>query len=152
MDYLNIHADKPWHNYSGDFLPISRGRISAPFPIENSHLFSQYHVCFSQLRKVKKIFFFTFFRDHYYSWETMTHIRMIVKHLCLSGTLDIIQSKITWFWGYILLSLFYVVNFSQFWCLSRSFFPNFGLGPFPKIAGKSPVITYLSSWRRHIQF
>ena len=24
--------------------------------------------------------------------------------------------------------------------LSRSFFPNFGLGPFPKIAGKSPVI------------
>ena len=26
------------------FLPISRGRISAPFPIKNSHLFSQYHV------------------------------------------------------------------------------------------------------------
>ena len=24
--------------------------------------------------------------------------------------------------------------------LSRSFFPNFGQGPFPKIAGKSPVI------------
>ena len=30
--------------YSGDFLLISRDRISAPFPIENSHLFSQYHV------------------------------------------------------------------------------------------------------------
>ena len=27
---------------SGDFLPISRGRISAPFPIENCHLFFQY--------------------------------------------------------------------------------------------------------------
>ena len=25
--------------------------------------------------------------------------------------------------------------------LSRSFFPNFGQGPFPKIAGKSPVKT-----------
>ena len=28
----------------GPFLPISMGRISAPFPIKNSHLFSQYHV------------------------------------------------------------------------------------------------------------
>ena len=28
---------------SGEFLPISRGRISASFPIENNHLFSQYH-------------------------------------------------------------------------------------------------------------
>ena len=25
---------------SGDFLPISRGGISAPFPMENNHLFS----------------------------------------------------------------------------------------------------------------
>ena len=24
-------------------------------------------------------------RDQYYLWETMTHIRMILKHLCLSG-------------------------------------------------------------------
>ena len=32
--------------YSGAFLPISRGRISAQFPIENSHLFTQYHVRF----------------------------------------------------------------------------------------------------------
>ena len=40
--------------WSGDFQPFSRGWISAPFPIENRHLFSQYHVCFSQLRKVKK--------------------------------------------------------------------------------------------------
>ena len=29
---------------TGPFLPISRGRISAPFPIKNSHLFSEYHV------------------------------------------------------------------------------------------------------------
>ena len=47
----------------------------------------------------------------------MTHIRMILKHLCLSGMLGIIQSKITFFLGYILLPLlcsFYGVNFSQF--------------------------------------
>ena len=29
--------------------------------------------------------------------------------------------------------------------LSRSFFPNFGQGPFPKIAGKSPVIDEVST-------
>ena len=46
---------------TGPFLPISRGRISAPFPIKNSHLFSQYHVWFSQLRKVKTFFFFLLF-------------------------------------------------------------------------------------------
>ena len=55
---LQMHGD-----YAGPFLPISRGRISAPFPIKNSHLFSQYHVWVSQLRKVKKKkhFFFYFF-------------------------------------------------------------------------------------------
>ena len=37
--------------HSRDFLPISWGRISAPFPIENSHLFSQYHVRFSQIKE-----------------------------------------------------------------------------------------------------
>ena len=68
---------------AGHFLPFSRGRILAPFPIKNSHIFSQYHVCFS------------LFRDHYYLWETMTHIRKILKHLCLSGIVGIIQSKIT---------------------------------------------------------
>ena len=52
---------------------------------------------------------------------------MILKHLCLSGKFDIIQTKITWFWGYILLplscsmslnsSIFDVksIIFSQFW-------------------------------------
>ena len=29
--------------------------------------------------------------------------------------------------------------------LSRSFFPNFGQGPFPKIAGKSPDFLFLIS-------
>ena len=96
--------------WTGPFLPISRGQISAPFPIKNSHLFSQYHVWFAQLRKVKYFFFFfffsiTFFKDPYYLWETLTHIRVILKYLCLSGMLCIIQSKITWFWGYILLPL-----------------------------------------------
>ena len=42
----------------GDFQPISRGRILAPFPIKNSHLFSQYHVRFSQIKKIKKKYFF----------------------------------------------------------------------------------------------
>ena len=56
----------------------------------------------------------------------MTHIRIILKHLCFSGMLDIIQSKITWFWGYILLPLLCsmlispdfdvkLIIFSQFW-------------------------------------
>ena len=76
-----------------------------PIPNQKWPHFSQYHVCFSQLRKVKKkkffFFFFTFFWDHYYLWVTMTHIRMILKHLCISGILGIIQSKITWYWKYI---------------------------------------------------
>ena len=38
--------------YTGDFLLISRDQISAPFPIENSHIFSQYHVRFSQIKKI----------------------------------------------------------------------------------------------------
>ena len=47
---------------SREFLPISRGRISASFPIENSHLFSQYQVCFYQIKKsVFFLFFFFFF-------------------------------------------------------------------------------------------
>ena len=36
---------------TGDFLPISWGRISVPFTIENSHLFSHYHVRFSQIKE-----------------------------------------------------------------------------------------------------
>ena len=33
VSFCNVEA--------GDFLPFSKGRISAPFPIENSHIFSQ---------------------------------------------------------------------------------------------------------------
>ena len=40
--------------YTGDFLPISRGPISVPFPIENIHIFSQCLVCFSPIKKSKK--------------------------------------------------------------------------------------------------
>ena len=76
---------------------------------------------------LETIFFLLFFRDHFYLWETMTHIRMIFKHLCLSGMHGIIQSKTTWFWGYILLPLLCSMSlispnfdvksiiFSQFW-------------------------------------
>ena len=45
-----LKQDQPVSILSGHFLPFSRGRISVPIPIENSH-----------------IFFLTFFyRDHYY--------------------------------------------------------------------------------------
>ena len=61
----------------------------------------------------------------------MTHIRIILKHLCLSGMVGIIQSKITCLSGMVgiiqskiydfedilaTLVMFYVVNFSQFCC------------------------------------
>ena len=64
---------------------------------------------------------------------------MILKHLCLSGMLDIIQSKITWFWGYILIPLLCsVVNFSQFWCyLVLHFFPILDRGLFSKLLEKA---------------
>ena len=43
---------------SGDFLPFSRGRILAPFPIENSDLFILTMSVIPNLRKKKKRFFF----------------------------------------------------------------------------------------------
>ena len=133
--------------FPGDFLPISRGWILATFPIENSHLFSQYmyHVHFSQIKKIKKnlflLFIFYFFRDHYYLWETMTHIRMILKYLCFSGMLDIIQHKITWYWGYILLP---VVNFTHF-DVKSIIFSQFLPGAFPQNCWKNPWFLTLSS-------
>ena len=102
------------------FRPLSQSKIAT---------FSPNTMSVFQLRKVKR---FIFFRDHYYLKETMTHIRMILKHLCLSGMPGIKQSKITWFWGYILLPLlcsmslispnFDVDHFSQFW--PRAFSQN----------------------------
>ena len=90
------------HSLGAKFRPHSQSKIAT--------FFSQYHVRFSQIKKSKKniylyIFFYFFFRDHYYLWETMTRIRMILKHLCLSGMLGIIQFKIVWFPGYILVLL-----------------------------------------------
>ena len=79
------------------FGPHSQTKIATFFP--------QYHVCFSPIKKSKKKIFLLLFRDHYYLWETITHIRMVLNHLCLSSMVGIIQSKVTWFWGYVLLPL-----------------------------------------------
>ena len=49
-------------NISGQFLPFSRGRISAPFPIENCYLFPNTMSVFPQLRKVKNKLFHFFYR------------------------------------------------------------------------------------------
>ena len=37
--------------------------------------------------------------------------------------------------------MFYVVNFSPNFDVKSVIFPNFGQGPFPKIAGKSPALS-----------
>ena len=69
----------------------------------------------------------------------MTQIKVILKHLCLSGMLGIIKSKITLFGGYILLPLLCsMLLISPNFDVKLIIFPNFGHGPFPKIAGKSP--------------
>ena len=113
-------------DWSGHFLPFSR-----ILPLSQSKIATLFPN--TMLRKFNFFFFFYFFRDHYYLWETMTHIRMKLKHLCLSGMVGIIQSKITWFWGYILpllcstslispnLSVKSII-FSQFW--PGAFFQN----------------------------
>ena len=58
----------------------------------------------------------------------MTHIRMILKHLCFSGMLGKTQSKITSFLRHILLPLL---------CSMSLISPNFDV-QLIKIAGKSP--------------
>ena len=89
---------------------------------------------FFQLRTVKKKS--TFFRDHYYLWEAMTHIRMILKHLCLRGMLGWIQSR-----GYNLLLLLYSMSLiSPNFDVKLIIFSQFWPGPFPKIAGNSPAL------------
>ena len=40
--------------FPGDFLTFSRGRISAPFPIKNSHLFFPIQYLFFRIKKSKK--------------------------------------------------------------------------------------------------
>ena len=54
--------------YSGTFLPISRGRISAQFPIENSHLFSNTMSVFP-IKKSKNIYFFYIFLESTTTYE-----------------------------------------------------------------------------------
>ena len=122
-----------WHTHQGifcpstgvEFRPDSQSKMSTFFPIPC--LF--FPIKKSKKKKKKKKKKFTFFKNHYYLWETMIHIRMIHKHVCLSGMLGIIQSKVhvTWFWGYILLPLLCSISlisphfdgqsiiFSQFW-------------------------------------
>ena len=63
----------------------------------------------------------------------MTHIRMIFKHLCLNGMLQ-------WHNTILLPLLCSTSLFSPNFDVKSIIFPNFGQGPFPKIAGKSPVM------------
>ena len=114
------------------FRPHSQSEIATFFPNTMSIF------CF--------FFFLLFFRDHYYLWETMAHIRMILKHLCLSGVVGIIQSIITWFWGYILLPLLCPMSLiSPNFAVKSIIFSQLWPGAFPKIAGKSPVFIVCQS-------
>ena len=116
--------------FSGDFLPFSKGQISAPFQTKNSHLFSQILCLFFPIKKKTLLFllflflfFFTFFRDHYYLWEAMTLIRMILlKNLCLKTIYNNLILRITFDpISYYVLSLIFPnfdiksIIFSQFW-------------------------------------
>ena len=47
--------------------------------------------------------------------------------------------------------MFYVVNFSQF-DVKSILFPNFGQGPFPKNAGKGPVVVNRVLYEHFTQF
>ena len=69
----------------------------------------------------------------------MTHIRMILKHLRLSGMLGIIQFKITLFYGYILLPLLCSMSLisPNFEVKSIIFSPNLARGLFPKLLEKA---------------
>ena len=69
----------------------------------------------------------------------MTHIKMILKHLFLSGMLGIILAKITWFLGYILLPLLCSMSFisPNFDVRSIIFFPILARDLFPKLLEKA---------------
>ena len=74
----------------------------------------------------------------------MTHIRMILKHSCLSGMLGIIQSKITDFKDIFLpLSSFFYAGISPNFDVKSIIFSQFWPGAFLKIAGKSPAFQWL---------
>ena len=72
-------------------------------------------------------------------WCAWTIPEIALKHLCLSGMVGIIQSKITWFWGYILLSLLCSMllispNFAVKLIIFSQFWPG---GLFPKLLEKA---------------
>ena len=72
----------------GIFCP-SLGAEFRPIPNRKKPPLCQNYVRFSQIKKRFCFFvFYFFFRDHYEK-------QWILKHLCLSGMLGIIQSKIT---------------------------------------------------------
>ena len=129
----------------GHFLPFSRGLISAPFPIENSHLFHQY-ICISvfpteKSKKKKKIFFLDFFFFFFFLETTTTYeIIMILKHSCLSGMVGIIQSKIPWFWGYnnLLYLLCSMSLISPNFAVKSIIFPQFWPEAFSQNCWKKP--------------
>ena len=114
---------KMTHTSQGIFCP-SLGANFGPIPI-----IIFFPIPCLKSKKKKIFFFYFFFRDHFYLWETMTNIRMIFKHLCLSSMFDIKQSKITGFWGYILLPLLCSMllispNFDVKWIIFSQFCQN----------------------------
>ena len=117
----------------------SRGWISVPCPIGNSHIFPNTMSVSPNLRKEFGNNF-TFLETTTTYEKQMTRSGMILKHLCLSGMAGIIQSKITWFWRYILLPLLCSMSlispkladksiiFSQIWPFLFTFLTNMVLG------------------------
>ena len=75
----------------------------------------------------------------------MTHIRMILKHLCLSGMLGKTQSRITLFLGYILLPLLCSMSLtsSNFDVQLINFFQILSRGLFPKLLDKALIFKYI---------
>ena len=136
--YLELWTDSSWavgsmylhrglsaHLLGPNFGPIPERKQPPLFPIS----------CLIFLIKKSKENKQNIFRDFFYLSETMIHIRMILRHLCLSGMPDIIQSKITWFWGYSLLPLLCSKSLisPNFGVKSIIFFPILARSLFPKL-------------------
>ena len=84
----------------------------------------------------------------------MTHIRMILKHLCLSDILHMIQSEITWFWGYILLHLLCSMSLiSPKFDVNLIIFSQFWAGAFSQNCLKKPWMSYpVENKRKNFSF
>ena len=112
-------------NSRGRFRSHSQSKIPCLFfPIKKS----------KKKKKKKKKKKNAFFRDQYYLWKTMAHIR----HLCLSGMLGIIQSEITIsriYFAPLICSMLLI--FPNFVVKSVMFFPILARGLFPKLQEKA---------------